>query len=154
MKIYRGGLTNDDWFVTDHKAPKAYAKDWEPGKSIRFDGTIDKLGQRHTVLGVHIDAEDVLALHGALVEHLQNQKVERDKLESDVIALKQVLGRISGLISRLLHSDDENTIRTIEELSEICDYYAYPPAAEGKPYKPKTPDVRKYSPRKWPSVSP
>lgn len=151
MKIYRGGFSNEDLYVTDSKAPGEYIKDWKPGETIHFDGTIDKSGQRHTVLGVHLESDDVLKLHSALIRYLQAQKAERDDLEKDVNALKDVLCGVGMLIRRLLHTDDDKTAATIEELAEICDYYGFLVSSSGKPYKPKTENVRKHR-RKWPSI--
>jgi hypothetical protein len=71
MDIYRGQSGER----TDSKEPSAYIEDWQrrvedwgDGGMVRFDGTIDKDGTRHTDLWIHIHEEDVIALFDALVK--------------------------------------------------------------------------------------
>lgn len=41
---------------------------------VKFNATIDKDGNRSTFVEVEIEENDILALHGALIEHYQSLK--------------------------------------------------------------------------------
>ena len=61
MRIKRRPKTHRTWTATDSKAASALARSWRPHTTIDFDGTIEKLGERHTRMGVEMDEDDVLA---------------------------------------------------------------------------------------------
>lgn len=97
MKIYRGGRTSRTWSETDAKS--LTVGDWRPNKVLRVDGTINKKGQRHTDLGVKIEAADIVSLFNALVEHYQEVERENLELKESVRALEVGFKKIQRLVS-------------------------------------------------------
>src|ERR1700681_3881516 len=98
MKIYRGPRTTKKWQVTDTKALTKWAQDWQPGKQLQFDGTIEKAGQRHTDLGIVFEAEDIAALHDAFQRHqrdrIQALETREVELSENVKLLESALSKI------------------------------------------------------------
>ncbi len=75
MKIYRGGQMSPEWTaVTDSITPRQLQRRWRPGGMLALDGTIQKGGERHSAVGVEIEAQDVVALVQALVAENQRLK--------------------------------------------------------------------------------
>lgn len=116
MKIYRGPQTSDRWAaVTDVKPLEEWARNWRPNNIVVFDGTIDKSGQRHTDLGVQIDASDIVALFNGLVAHYS---AETERLEGANANLQQThdtlqtaLEKIDNLIS--YHQDEAPSVEEL-----------------------------------------
>ena len=77
MKIFRGPKTTDSWQETDTKSVEAWMSDWQPGRKLRFDGTIDKSGDRHTDIGVEVSEQDIIFLHTGLVKYYKRPHITR-----------------------------------------------------------------------------
>jgi hypothetical protein len=133
VKIRRGPKSTNNWTTTDTKTPAEYAQSWWPGRPIRFDGTIDKSGERHTDLGVEIYEEDVIALHKVLLSHYRGYMKERDKLLGTVLELESAFMKISHLLSwhKSRAPDQDNLLAAIEE---IVDHFGRS-WNRSKPYK-------------------
>src|SRR5205814_1654525 len=101
MRIFRGPRTTNKWQATDSKSLKTWAKQWRPGKHVQFDGTINKIGERHTDLGVELTEDDLNELVGGLIKYYRtmNRQLtkERDQLREAVTRLEEALGKISSL---------------------------------------------------------
>ena len=141
MKIYRCQRTSDDWKKTDEQSLKRWAKDWHPGKIARFDGTIDKTGDRHTDLGVQIEASDIGDLFNGLVRHYEKANAD---LQKRVATLEDALGKIDDLISYHRHEapDVEELISAVQLIAER---YRSPWSRVGEP---------KISWIRWDSIDP
>jgi hypothetical protein len=129
MKIFRGGRTQNDWSdMTDEKTTSAYIENWEPGKHIVFDGTIDKTGKRHTDLGVVIDEEDVIAMHGALIRTLKQSNSDNTKmieeLNNTIKYLREAFAKIHGLINYHINEAPSEE-RLLDDIKEISSEYMY-----------------------------
>ena len=137
MKIFRGPRTTDSWEETDTKSVTAWMRDWQPGRKLRFDGTIDKSGERHTDLGVEVSEQDIISLHAGLVKYykgyIRTLEQERDQLQATVNELKEALRKISSLVSckdgRAPSADE-----LLEAIEEVADHFRSSLDRE-KPYK-------------------
>lgn len=124
MKIFRGPNTSTKWKRTDTKAPKEYVKDWRPGGTILFDGTIQKSGERHTDIGVEIGEADILALHSALIKSYKEAEKERMDLEKRVDELEEAFAKVSRLVTfRRRRAPDTEAL--LEAIEEISDHFMY-----------------------------
>lgn len=126
--MFRGPRTTDSWQETDTQSVEEWMVDWKPGKKLRFDGTIEKSGERHTDLGVEFSEKDIISLHAGLVKYHQNYiralEKERDQLQFSVNQLENTLGKISSLVSYkkdLAPDSDE----VFEAIAEIADHFQY-----------------------------
>ena len=135
MKMYRAGRTSSKWSVTDNKSPDQYKDRLASEGSVRFDGTIEKLGERHTELRVKFEAEDFVPLTAALsrratpeeisevLSTIAGQLVSRvSRLESDVKALRGAMAKIYSL-SRNHNVKAPSTEELVEAMSEIAFFY-------------------------------
>lgn len=114
MKIYRGPRTTDKWQITDSKSLEEWAAEWQPGKTLHFDGTIDKFGGRHTDLGVEIEPADIIHLHEALQRHISGRAGAADVMEA-------ALHKIYLLVTR--HKDQAPSLDTL--LGDIQNIVCY-----------------------------
>lgn len=124
MRIYRGPLSGDNRDMTDSKEPADFIEDWKTGKTISFDGTIDKSGTKHFGIGIKIEEEDILALSKALIDKYHDEqdrlKEKVKDLEQDVQTLKQAFAKTYHLIhSNKAPSDDE----LLKAISSIAEHY-------------------------------
>jgi hypothetical protein len=119
----RGPRSTSSWTTTDEKKPSSYKSYWKPGRPIRFDGTIDKGGDRHTIFGVALDEKDVLALHAELMKHFQEGVSERDKFAKTIDELEVVLRKISSLVS-WQREQAPDTEALLEAVENIADHFA------------------------------
>ncbi len=129
MKIYRGGRTGRRWSLTDSQKPYDYIKYWNPEVQIKFDGTINKEGDRHTDFGLQIEEADVIALFNAMVRrHRETQSQLRRDLEAakaDTARLELALEKISRLI--MIHSDDAPSHNAlVDAVRTIAEHYRWP----------------------------
>ena len=128
MKIFRGPKTTDSWQETDRQSVKEWARDWQPDKKLRFDGTIDKSGERHTDLGVEISEQDIIALHAGLVkyqkDYLHNLEQQRDGLQASIDELEGVLGKISNLVS-YNKERAPNRQELLMAIEEVADHFRW-----------------------------
>lgn len=144
MKIKRGPRTTDNWTTTDTKDVKDYAANWKPGRAIRFDGTIDKSGNRHTDLGVELDEKDVIALHSGLIRHFQGCVKERDRLQATVSELEDALTKISALVGwKKDRAPDRDSL--LEAIEEIADHF-------GRSWNRRKRFTSKFAWMKWKSL--
>lgn len=82
MILYRSPKSGNKWNNTDTIKPNEYIKNWKPGKIIKFDGTIDKQGERHTDIGIKLFEDDIESLTRSLFKFYKekiNEKEERIK---------------------------------------------------------------------------
>ncbi len=133
MKILRGPKSTTNWTTTDSKSAADCAESWSPGSPIRFDGTIDKFGNRHTDLGVEIDEQDVIALHQGLLVYYRGCVRERDKLQKTIIDLEGAFKKLSTLVSwQKSRAPDHDSL--LDAVKEIAQHYGRS-WNRGKPYK-------------------
>jgi hypothetical protein len=103
MKIFRGGALSDSWQNTDSAKASQVAKDWADDGVVRFDGTIDKSGLRHTALGIEIEDGDIVALVNALLTRLRRKNreltVRLNEALKESIDLKDGLEKIDNLMT-------------------------------------------------------
>ena len=114
MKIYRGPHTSSSWQTTDSKKPSECVNSWQyGGRTIWFDGTIDKAGARHTQIGVRIEDDDVVALINALVKRYRKVTKEETRLRE---AMKK-LYRLVAVYAEAAPSQEAllDAVRTIAE---------------------------------------
>ncbi len=109
MKIRRKPKIGGSWSDTDAKDPIDLIDEWKPGTTFVLDGTIDKDGSRHSLIGIDISEDDVQALIIKLVEHY---KVRITAMESRIQALevendqrKAAFQLLEDLIEPYLHPD-------------------------------------------------
>jgi predicted RNase H-like nuclease (RuvC/YqgF family) len=137
VKIFRGPKTTDSWQETDTKSVEEWMRDWQPGNKLRFDGTIDKSGERHTDLGVEVSEQDIISLHAGLVKYyksyLRNLEQERDQLQASVNKLEEVLEKISYLVSNK-KDRAPNADELLNAIEEVADHFRWSFKRE-KPYK-------------------
>jgi len=124
MKTYRGPRTTKKWDVTDTKPLTKWAEDWHPGKQLLLDGTIQKLGQRHTDLGIEFEAEDIAALHDAFQRYQKKRIAELEareaKFSQTADLLETAFNRLDNLLS--FHRDEaltpEALLETVQKIAE------------------------------------
>ena len=109
MKIRRKPKTGGHWSETDAKDPIDLVDDWKPGTTFVLDGTIDKDGTRHSLIGLDISEEDVVALMVKVFEH---QKTKIDQLQDALESLqiendqrKAAFQKMETLIEPYIHPD-------------------------------------------------
>jgi hypothetical protein len=109
VKILRGPQSNAQWWETDSKKPAEYIDAFMEGLTITLDGTIEKQGSRHTVFGLTIEDDDVVALSHALFRRYKKKQAELEsslkkalselkKSEAKLEKLEEVLFNIWSLI--------------------------------------------------------
>lgn len=76
MRIYRGPQSGIVWTKVDEKAPRDYLKNWQPGKTIAFNGTMEGV-ERFTSIGVMVEEADVLAMLDSLWKHYRTAVRQR-----------------------------------------------------------------------------
>jgi hypothetical protein len=119
MKLYRGPETGSNFDVTDEKNAKKVIGDWNSYGTIYFDGTINKKGSRHTMVGVEIEEEEIVALADALFKRM------RETIDD----LSTAMSKIYNLIE--YHSDkapsQDALIKAIKQVAENykADYDGY-----------------------------
>ena len=123
MKIYRGPHTSKKWEVTDTRRLAKWAKDWQPGKQLVFDGTIEKAGQRHTDLGVELEPGDIAPLHNAY-QRFQKKRLrtleKRDKELSETVEfLETAVKKIDNLL-RFHRDQAPNTDELLKAVQQIA----------------------------------
>ena len=130
MKIQRKPRRGGQWSQTDAKDPLDLVEDWKPGTTYVLDGTIDKEGSRHSLIGIDISGEDVQALLIKLMESykLRIQALEEacDKLAIENDQRKAAFQRLEKLIDPYIHpdlftakSDPTKLMRRLYELSQF-----------------------------------
>jgi hypothetical protein len=128
MKLYRNGK------MTAETESSELRRTWSPGRWLGLSGTINKSGQRHTYLGLEIDADDVIALHANLRDHYKTCVKQRDGLQQRVENLQAVFEKISRLASheRDRSPDVDSLLAAIEH---IADHFSF----NEQPYRPRFP---------------
>ena len=108
MKIRRKPKVGGHWSETDVKDPIDLVDEWKPGTTFVLDGTIDKDGTRHSLIGLDISEDDVQALIIKLIEHYKN--------------------KITHLEERCQQLEIENDQRkaAFQVLDELIDPYVHP----------------------------
>lgn len=99
MKIFRAGLTANKWKETDEKSLVELAQTWEPKTIVEFDATIEKEGQRHTTIGLQIEADDIIALSNALLIFQRNRILELEARVKNFSKIQSSLKQIEQLAS-------------------------------------------------------
>ena len=120
MRIKRRPKTHRSWTATDSKAASALARSWRPRKTIDLDATIEKLGERHTRVGVELDEDDVLALHHGLIVHYRTIEKQRDELrkrERELIRAFRKLWKLTAL-SRDRAPDTDALLNAIQQIAD------------------------------------
>jgi hypothetical protein len=128
MKVYRGPRTSKKWKKTDAKSLKTWVKHWRPGSVVALDGTIDKLGQRHTDLGIEIESHDIVALNRALAQYQATALAQLEKtnaeLEATIQQLERALKKINALAS--YHRSNAPTPDALADaVAKIADHFAW-----------------------------
>src|SRR5678815_414305 len=128
MKIYRSGRTSKNWDITDTRPLAKWAKDWQPGKQLQVDGTIQKDGRRHTDFGIELESRDIAALHNAYQRFLKRRLrflEKREKLLSEEVKmLKTGLEKISRLV--VFHKEKAPSPQELlDSVREIARYFRY-----------------------------
>ena len=120
MRIKRRPKTHRSWTATDSKAASALARSWRPHKTIDFDGTIEKLGERHTRMGVEMDEDDVLALHSGLISHYRAIERQRDELRKRERELMRAFRKLHKLTSEASDRapDNESLIKAVQQIAD------------------------------------
>lgn len=108
MKIRRKPKVGGHWSETDIKDPIDLVNEWKPGTTFVLDGTIDKDGSRHSLIGLDISEDDVQALFIKLIE---SYKVKISHLEEQYEALQ-------------IENDQRKA--AFQELDELIDPYVHP----------------------------
>ncbi len=109
MKIRRKPRIGGHWSDTDAKDPIDLVDEWKPGSTFVLDGTIDKDGKRHSLIGIDISEDDVQAMVIKLIEHYKNRladlerKCEDLQIEND--QRKAAFQLIDDLIDPYVHPD-------------------------------------------------
>lgn len=128
MKIYRGPRTTKKWRETDTKSLTKWAADWQPGKQLHLDGTIEKAGQRHTDLGIVFEAEDIAALHDAFQRHqrdrIQALEAREAELTENVKLLESALSKIGSLLS-LHRKKAPSPDALLEAIKKIANHFRW-----------------------------
>lgn len=133
MILYRSPKTGNNWNNTDTIKPNKYIKNWKPGKIIKFDGTIDKQGERHTDIGIKLVEEDIESLTRSLFkfykEKIKEQEERIKKLDENLKdARYQCSYRREGLmllyevIANLPEEIPSNQVLT-EAFSDLASHY-------------------------------
>jgi hypothetical protein len=137
VKIFRGPRTTNGFQKTDAKSLVDFARDWRPGKKLRFDGTIDKAGQRHTSLRVEVEEQDIIVLHNGLMKYqricIRELEQERNRLNRSIDRLEEALGKIFSLVSSK-QDRAPNTEELLQAVAEIADHFLWNSSRE-KPMK-------------------
>ena len=84
MKIRRKPKVGGHWSDTDAREPIDLVDEWKPGTTFVLDGTIDKDGTRHSLIGLDISEDDVQAL---LIKLIENYKITIADLQKKYEAL-------------------------------------------------------------------
>ena len=139
MKIFKGPQSTNTWSQTDTKSLAEWANTWKPGKTVNFDGTIDKCGQRHTTLGVEIEFDDIVALTQGIFHYqadriteleLGNNKLREQMQESGskhsetIELLEQVFTKIESLITKHRNAAP-STDAVFEAVEKIAAHFSF-----------------------------
>ena len=109
MKIRRKPRVGGHWSETDVKDPIDLVEEWKPGTTFVLDGTIDKDGTRHSLIGLDISEDDIQAFIVKLIEHYKirisdlEQKCEELQIEND--QRKEAFQLLDDLIDPYVHPD-------------------------------------------------
>jgi hypothetical protein len=122
MRIKRRPKTHRAWTPTDSKAASALARSWRPHMTIDFDATIEKLGERHTRMGVEMDEDDVLALHSGLIAHYRSIEKQRDELRKRERELMRAFRKLYKLTA-LARDRAPNNEALINAVQQIADHF-------------------------------
>ncbi len=108
MKIRRKPKVGGQWSETDVRDPIDLVDEWQPGTTFVLDGTIDKDGTRHSLIGIDISEDDIQAL---LIKLIKNYK---DKIE-----------QLSLLVDHLSIENDQRKA-AFQQMDELLDPYVHP----------------------------
>ncbi len=127
MKIYRAPHIGGYWRETDSKEPNKYIDDWSPGNIIELDGTINKQGERHTLIGLELGENDIISLLNRLISYYKSEiiNIEKQLLEQQENnkILMDAFCKIDALIS--FHRDRAPTITELTKaIKDIAEYYS------------------------------
>jgi len=136
MKMHRGPRSADTWSRTDEKSVVDYATSWRPGRALRFDGTIDKSGTRHTDLGVEVEEQDIIELHSGLLNYYRACIEQRDSFSKTIDSLETALARIARLAS-WEKSRAPDTDSLLAAVKDIADHFGHSWSRD-EPFKPST----------------
>ena len=125
MRIKRRPKTHRTWTPTDSKAASSLARSWRPHTTIDFDGTIEKLGERHTRMGVEMDEDDVLALHSGLIAHYRVIEKQRDDLRKRERELMRAFRKLHKLVAEA-QSRAPNKEALLGAVQQIADHFSGP----------------------------
>ncbi len=135
LKLYRGPYTGSSWKATDSKKPSEYVDSWQDGRTIPFDGTIDKDGERHTQIGVQIEDDDVVALLNALVKRdrkVTNQlRAELSQSQREEERLRNAINKLYSLVDSYANSAPSQEA-LLDAVRTIAEHYSTP-SAKGVP---------------------
>lgn len=121
MKIHRGPQSTGQARLTDEKKASELEREWEPGAVMFFDGTIDKVGVRHTNIGIEIEEADIASLGRAFFKHhvAERRKMvdELTKAKEDVLRQREAFVKILNLSHKITDAPSEqafaDTLRAI-----------------------------------------
>lgn len=128
MRAFRGPRTTRKLIETDSRSLDYFAKDWWPGKRITLDGTLEKQGERHTVLGIAFSEQDIRTLHAGLLDYYAKEnkrlRAEKEKALRTVATLESVLEKIHKLTAWQRHRAPNNE-DLIDAVAEIADHFSW-----------------------------
>jgi hypothetical protein len=128
MKIVRAPKSADKTYCKIHEVDERKigeeSASWYPNYTYWFDGTIDKSGGRKTDIGVELNEDDVIALHGNLMDYYRRKALKCDEYREEIDALKEVLNKIWKLV--LFHqgmAPDEQSL--LSAIGEIANHFSW-----------------------------
>ena len=126
MKIYRGPQSTEEASVTDEKNAAEIGKNWAPGETIVFDGTIDKSGVRHTSIGIEIEEADIVALTRAFLRHRDSGRRElihqlTEAHEEEVNGYREAFVKLINLSHKIVDAPSKQEFA--EAMRAVVDHY-------------------------------
>ena len=122
MKLLKSGLTANAWSTTDELKPEILAKRWEENHgTVVLDGTIDKLGTKHTQVGIQLSDDDILALMHSSASRM---KEALEQTQKDLAIVQEVLKKIhwlSGYRRDMAPTKDE----LLDGIAKIARHYCF-----------------------------
>lgn len=139
MKIYRAGRTSKTWQATDTKSAIDLAEEWKrkPDGIVPLDGTIEKEGQRHTDVGITIEADDIIALSNVLMRSQQSKIAALQSKAAEQAETIAILEETLGKLKRLLQyhrKEVTNCDALMDTVQNIAEHY-YFSQSRSKPMK-------------------
>ncbi len=109
MKIRRKPKVGGQWSETDVRDPIDLVNEWKPGTTFVLDGTIDKDGTRHSLIGIDISEDDIQALLIKLIQNYKDRISDLEQANEDLAVendqRKAAFQTLDALIDPYVHPD-------------------------------------------------